>query len=185
MNALNIKLTIIAAAVLLVCSPLLHGSVGTRSVQHGSTQTVAELFDDSRRVYGKEVIVTWSEANDETPWIQSQNGRLGRHQDRTAKGDCSDRFTTHGGGPNRGFQSLPSAAKNGRWDVIELSRDSKAQPIIGDSLVQIEDNGHLYTFAAEKARGHHRQIRTLRASDRRTMELEIREFESSMIITAN
>jgi thiol-disulfide isomerase/thioredoxin len=56
--------------------------------------------------------------------------------------------------------------------VIELSKDSKSQPTVSDSLVQIEDNGHLYTFAAEKASWTSPTDMTLQPAEE-TMKLEL------------
>lgn len=42
------------------------------------------------------------------------------------------------------------SAVKAQWDVIKLSEGSTAVPVVFDGYTKVEDNGHLYTFAAAK-----------------------------------
>ncbi len=151
MNTLNIRLTIIAAAVLLVCAPLLHAvQLDGNMFNAGSERVGAQNPGNQRQISSGGVIVTWSESNDELRGFSHKTGDWEIIRIAPQKEIVPTVFLNMAA-VRFGDSIAAFSGTKGWWDVIELSKDSKSQPTVSDSLVQIEDNGHLYTFAAEKA----------------------------------
>jgi len=130
------------------------------------------LADNSRRVYGKEVIVTWSETNDEVRGFSQKTGDWDIIKFDPQK-EIVPIVSRNMAAVRFGDSVAAFSGEKCRWDVIELSKDSKEWPMVDDSLVKIEDNAHLYTFAAEKASWTSPTDTTLQPA-KLLMKLEIR-----------
>lgn len=110
-------------------------------------------FQNDRVVQGGAIMITWSENNDE---LRGFSNTLGEWETlKTAKQDSIIPILSRDGdvaAVRIGDSIAAFSGIKGCWDVILLSKDSAAQPTASDDLVYIEDNGHLYTFAAAKGR---------------------------------
>ena len=104
---------------------------------------------DDRWLKTDGVMFTWSEKNDE---LRGFSIKLGDWEVINIEPqDPTIRFTGDTVAAVRFGDSIAAfSGEKGWWDVIELSKGSKAMPVVYASYVQIEDDGHLYTFASEK-----------------------------------
>lgn len=110
--------------------------------------------NSSRAVQAEGIIITWSEANDEVRGFSQKLGdwevlkidpqKLNPQQKITPVVDSNIAAVRFG-------DSIAAfSGEKGWWDVVELSKNSTAVPVVSPSLAVFEDNGHLYTFSASK-----------------------------------
>ncbi|MEZ6033229.1 MAG: thioredoxin family protein [Planctomycetaceae bacterium] len=115
------------------------------------TQAGSAPTGNTRQLSSSNVLITWSENNDE---LRGFSNSLGEWE--TLKIDKQGKiepFVSNEVAVVRIGDSIAAfSGVKGWWDMIPLSKGSIAQPDVTNDLVAIEDNGHLYTFAATKGR---------------------------------
>lgn len=106
-----------------------------------------------RLVEGKSVMVSWSENNDELRGFSRITGEWTKLSikvspkrvilpvvgDLVAAVKLDDAMTAYSG-------------TTGRWDTVQLSKNSQAFPSVDSEVVYVHDGGHHYTFAASSGR---------------------------------
>ncbi len=106
----------------------------------------------SRQIVGGDVMITWSENNDE---LRGFSNSLGDWEILPMEKQQLIRPIVGGGAVAAVRLDDSIAAYSGTkgwWDVLPLSKGNLASPVVDNDLVKIEDNGHLYTFSAAKGR---------------------------------
>ena len=144
------------------------------SVHCGGVLFSQESVAAQRQVEGTNLIITWSETNDELRGFSKQ-----RVEWETLKIERQEKIVPQATGNvavvRIGDSIAAFSADKGWWDVISLTKGSTAEPALGPDLVQFQDGGHRYTFAAAKGRWTSPTDPELR-----TAQLEI-QFRSSPI----
>ncbi len=137
-------------------SPPAPGSSG--QLQSEATRQPPQSFvggrdTSSRLVEGKSVMISWSENNDELRGFSRITGEWTRVSikvspkrviipvvgDMVAAVKLDDAMTAYSG-------------TTGRWDTVQLSKNSQAFPSVDSEVVYVHDGGHHYTFAASSGR---------------------------------
>ena len=144
--------TAIAASLTLAVFPA-PSSMGQDSPGTGG----ANEKDDSappRIVQGEEVMISWSEDNDELRGFSRVRGQW-RALPIDPEKDLNPIVGGDVAGVVVGQKVAAFSAHWGRWDVLTLSDDwdSEENPVVVQrELVQVQDGDHLYTFASSTGR---------------------------------
>lgn len=113
-----------------------------------------EVINSTREVQEEGIIITWSEKIDELRGFSQKLGDWEILKIDTQKlnpGQIVIPIASANVAAVRFGDSIAAfSGELGWWDVIDLSNGSTAVPVVSPSLVKIEDNGHLYTFSANK-----------------------------------
>ena len=60
-----------------------------------------------------------------------------------------------------GRKAYAYGVKAKKWAVVELAEGVKAAPLVGLGTATIEDEGHIYSFAAESGKWEHVDVRAV------------------------
>lgn len=140
-----ISLRLCVFAILFLC-------VWSKSAVACQESVGGQDVNSPREVQAEGIIITWSETNDE---LRGFSQKLGDWE--VLKIDPQKLNPQHKVTPvvdsniaavRIGDSIAAFSGEKGWWDVIELSKNSTAVPVVSPSLAVFEDNGHLYTFSA-------------------------------------
>jgi len=106
---------------------------------------------NTRLVQGSGLIISWSKNNDQLRGFSITTGHwtpLNIKKQKTIIPVVGDGVAA----VRVGSSMAAYSPKTGTWDVLKLTKQSKAVPVVHTRLVTVNDNGFLYTFAADSAK---------------------------------
>lgn len=111
-------------------------------------------LNPKREIQAEGIIITWSEENDELRGFSQKLGEwevLKTDPQKLNPGQIIIPIVAANVAAVRFGDSIAAfSGEKGWWDVIDLEKGSTEYPFVSPSLVKIDDNGHLYTFSANK-----------------------------------
>jgi len=117
----------------------------------GTDSSLDDQLQARRQVQTNELIISWSEDNDELRGFSVKLGQWKKlcisKQKQVVPVVAGDVAAVRIGDKMAGY-----SAHTGRWDVLMLSKGSKAVPVLTKGLAQVRDGKHSYTFAASNGR---------------------------------
>ncbi len=141
----------IVFAVLFMC-------MGSQSAYAGQEGMGGLNVNSPREVQAEGIIITWSETNDELRGFSQKLGEWEVLKIDPQKLNPNQIIipivAANVAAVRIGDSVAAFSGEKGWWDVVDLAKgagsESAAYPHVSPSLVKVEDNGHLYTFSANK-----------------------------------